>query len=204
MARRLRRRYQRTRNQEDWEAYREARNYKGRLIEKTLREAYRTRVKEVTVTPNGLWKLTRRARKRGTQQYFTPPLRKPDGILEHDHRAKGQMFREAFLPPPPEVDLSDMRNYAYPDPIVLPQITPTEVGRAIKRMSPRKAPGRDGITARILQKLLPLLNPHLVQLYNACLNLQHCPKHFKQSTTVVLPKLGKKGSHQGKAVCISK
>jgi hypothetical protein len=31
-ARRLRRRYQRTRSEQDWEAYREARNYKSRLI----------------------------------------------------------------------------------------------------------------------------------------------------------------------------
>ena len=43
-----------------------------------------------------------------------------------------------------------------------------------------------------LQRLLPQLTPHLVQLYNASMDLQYCPKHFKQSETVVLPKPGKK------------
>ncbi|KAI3054438.1 hypothetical protein CBS147353_11440 [Aspergillus niger] len=37
LARRLRRRYQRERTPEAWEAYRQARNYKARLIRKTLR-----------------------------------------------------------------------------------------------------------------------------------------------------------------------
>jgi YD repeat-containing protein len=53
-ARRLRRRFQRTRLEADWEAYRQARNYKGRLIKKTLRDAHRSRVREAADTQDGL------------------------------------------------------------------------------------------------------------------------------------------------------
>jgi hypothetical protein len=73
-ATRLRRRFQRTRLLADWEAYQEARNYKGRLIKRTLREAHRLRVKEAANTLEGLWKLAKWARKRGTGQWFTPPF----------------------------------------------------------------------------------------------------------------------------------
>ncbi len=59
-------------------------------------------------------------------------------------------------------------------------------------MPSKKAPGTDDIPSHLLQRLLPQLTPHLVQLYNASMDLQYCPKHFKQSKTVVLPKPGKK------------
>jgi len=100
-AQRLRRKYQRTRNQDDWEAYRQTRNHKGSLIRKTGRDAHRARVREATTTPHGLWRLARWARKRHAGYSFTPPLEKADGTLEHDHEAKARMFRDAFFPPPP-------------------------------------------------------------------------------------------------------
>ena len=190
-ARRLRRKYQRTRLQSDWEAYRQARNHKGRLIKKTLRDAYRTRVQEETATQGGLWKLARWARNRGPRQPFTPPLQNGEE-LEFDHRAKAEIFRATFFPPPPEVDLADIRNFTYTEQLTFPRITEQEIQRAVRRMPSKKAPGTDDIPSHILQRLLPHLTPHLVQLYNASMDLQYCPKHFKQSKTVVLPKPGKK------------
>lgn len=51
----LRRRWQRTRLEDDYEAYREARNRKGRHIQKTLRNTHRQRVEEASTTESGLW-----------------------------------------------------------------------------------------------------------------------------------------------------
>ena len=107
--------------------------------------------------------------------------------MEHDHRAKAQIFKDTFFPPPPEADLANTNNYTYQNPFAFPPITSREVERAIRNMPPKKAPGRDGIPAHIVQQILPQLNHHLVLLYNACLDLQYYPKHFKQSTTMVLP-----------------
>ncbi|EDN04466.1 predicted protein [Histoplasma mississippiense (nom. inval.)] len=191
-ARRLRRRYQRTRLESDWEAYCQARNYKARLIKKTLRDAYRARVREVSDSPHGLWRLARWARRRGTRQAFTPPLRRSDNSLEHNHQAKANLFKETFFPPQPNVDLSDTTNQRYSDQLTFPPITEQEITRAIGSMAAKKAPGQDGIPAHILQRLLPYLTPHLLQIYNASLDLQYCPAHFRQAKTVVLPKPNKK------------
>jgi hypothetical protein len=109
-ARRLRRRYQVTRQDADWEAYRQARNHKSRLIKKTLRDTHQARVREAASSQDEIWKLARWARNRRPKQPFTPPLSKPDDDKEHDHQAKAGMFRAAFFPPPPEVDLSDTAN----------------------------------------------------------------------------------------------
>lgn len=112
--------------------------------------------------------------------------------MEYDHRNKAQLFKDAFIPPPPEVELPDIGNEIYASPLVFPLIMEEEVHRTIENMGLRKAPGRNGIFTHILQQLLPHFKPHLVQLYNACLEQQYCPEHFRQSITVVLPKLGKK------------
>ena len=112
--------------------------------------------------------------------------------MEHDHQTKAEICKAAFFPPPSEVDLSDMQGYTCAQQLTFPAITEQEVERAIKGMPPKKALGRDGIPSQILQHLWPQLRPHLVQLYNASVDLQYCPEHFRQSITVVLPKPGKK------------
>jgi hypothetical protein len=72
-------------------------------------EAYiPSRVKDVASTKDGIWRLARWARNRGATRSFTPPLRKTNGEMEHDYGAKAEMFKEAFFPLPPEVDLSDI------------------------------------------------------------------------------------------------
>jgi hypothetical protein len=125
----------------------------------------------VEIPEDGLWKLAKWARKRGSRKFSTPPLQKPNSSMEHDHRAKAQIFKDTFFPPPPEADLTDTNNYTYPDPFAPPPITSREVERAIRNMPPKKAPGRDGIPAHILQQILTQLNHHLVLLYKPCLDL---------------------------------
>lgn len=58
-ARRLRRAWQRSRSVEDWEKYRLIRNKKGRIIQKTLRQEYRTSIEEAATKENGIWKLAK-------------------------------------------------------------------------------------------------------------------------------------------------
>ncbi|GFF96865.1 pol-like protein [Aspergillus lentulus] len=140
LARRLRRRYQRERTPEAWEAYRRARNHKARLIRKTLRDHHRKRVKEATSSLDSLWRIARWARSREPRTILVPPLQRPDGGLETDATKKLEMFKEAFFLPPPEVDLTDIRGFEYPSLIQLPPITLREVTEAI-RLTLRK-PGK--------------------------------------------------------------
>jgi hypothetical protein len=199
LARRLRRQYQRIRTPEAWEAYRRARNHKARLIRKTLRDYHRNRIKEATKSTDGLWKLARWARNRGPHSIFIPPIQRPDGQMKTETTKKLELFKQAFFPPPPEVDLEDITDYAYPTPLEFQPITLNEVTQAIKHMPGRKAPGKDTIPSHFLHHLSHCIAESLQHLYNACLRSRYWPQHFRESVTVTLRKPGKSDYGQVKS-----
>lgn len=189
----LRRQWQLSRLDEDCQAYKKARNHKGRLISKYLRQSHRDKVTEAASSPKGLWKITKWAvRRQDTPTAtITPSLTTPDGSLASTPEAKADLLMKTFFPPPVNADLSDIPGYIYPTAYRCPLITEAEIERDIRKAAPNKAPGTDGITNSILQKVLDLLLPTLYQLFNASLNLGYFPQHFRQSITVVLRKPGK-------------
>lgn len=165
--RRLRRRYQHKRTPEAWEAYRQARNHKARLIRKTLRDHHRRRIKDATSSTEGLWKIARWARNREPRSTCIPPLQRPDGQMETDATKKLDLFRQAFFPPPPEVDLEDTKDHIYPEPLHFPPITLEEITRAIRHMPGNKAPGKDTISSHLLHCISQCIAKPLRSLYNA-------------------------------------
>ena len=71
-------------------------------------------------------------------------------------------------------------------------ITPKQISRMIKKkLDPRKAPGHDGITARMLQQLPRKGIVFLTYIYNAILRLGYFPKAWKTAKVIVMPKPGK-------------
>ena len=196
----LRRRWQRTRQDDDYEAYRQARNRKGRHIQKVLRNTHRQRVEEASESPSGLWNLVKWAKNRhSATPASTPALVKPNGELAQQPEEKAEVLRQSFFPPPHQADLTDLEGYEYPPPIECPDITTTEIEKAVRRASPNKAPGADGITNGILHQTLDILLPSLHTLFNACLRQGYCPTHFKEAITVVLRKPGKDDYTQPKS-----
>jgi len=196
----LRRRWQRTRHEDDYEAYRQARNRKGRHIQKMLRNTHRHRVEEASASESGLWKLVKWAKNRHTAaSTCTPALMKPDGELACQSEEKAETLRQSFFPRPIQADLSDINGYGYPQPIECPEITMPEIEKAVRRAAPNKAPGTDNITNGILHQTLDILLPHLHKLFNACLQYGYCPKHFREAITVVLRKPGKDDYTQPKS-----
>ena len=196
----LRRRWQRTRLEDDYEAYRAARNRKGRHIQKILRNTYRHRVEEASASESGLWKLVKWAANRHmVASACTPALIKPDGELACQAEEKAETLRQSFFPRPLQADLSDINGYEYPQPIECPEITMPEIKKAVRKAAPNKAPGTDNITNGILHQTLDILLPHLHKLFNACLQQGYCPKHFKEAITVVLRKPGKDDYTQPKS-----
>lgn len=128
----LRRRWQQTRQDDDYEAYRQARNKKGRHIQKLLRNSHRQRVEEASSAKNGLWKLVKWAKNRqDISPACTPALAKPDGTLVHRPEEKAELLRQAFFPPPCQADLSDISGYQYPPSIECPDITLPEIEKAM-------------------------------------------------------------------------
>ena len=196
----LRRRWQRTRQDDDYEAYRQARNRKGRHIQKILRNTHRQRVEDASDSQGGLWKLVKWAKNRHeVAPSCTPTLAKPNGELAHEPEEKAEVLRQSFFPPPLHANLSDTERYQYPPPIECPDITIPEIENAVRRASPNKAPGADGITNGVLHQTLDILLPSLHRLFNACLQQGYCPRHFKDTVTVVLRKPGKDDYTQPKA-----
>ncbi|EPS26195.1 hypothetical protein PDE_01131 [Penicillium oxalicum 114-2] len=174
--------------------------WKGRLVQKTLRNNYRQRVEEASASPSGLWNLVKWAKNRhNASAAYTPPLVKQDRGLTQEPGEKAETLRQTFFPPPLQADLSDIDRYAYPLPIECPDITIPEIEKAVRRSSPNKAPGPDGIINSILHQTLDILLPSLHTLFNAYLQHGYCPTHFKDTITVVLRKPGKDDYTQPKA-----
>jgi ribonuclease HI len=192
-ARRLKRRNARLHTDESWEAYRIARNQKGRVIRKALLQGHRNQVESAMKSPEGMWKLARWAKNRGEAAPTTTPILKdPTTNIEHvEPQDKARLLKATFFPTPPEPDLQDIRGAEYRDQIPFPDITEREVLQAIISTPPKKAPGPDGIINRVLHITAAQLAPHLTRIYNWSLRLEYCPAHFRQSTTIVLRKPGK-------------
>ena len=190
-AKRLRRRWQRTRGQREYEAYKEQEKLKKRLVVKCLARHHREAVERTAGDDDGMWKLARWAYNRETPRTgYTPPLK--NGALEANLPAeKAHVFRRTFFPSPPPADLDDLQGFTYPAPLEMPPLTAREISREIRRLKPDKAPGPDAIPNRALKMAEPMLEPILPGVFNACIRLGYQPMHFKDSITVALRKPNK-------------
>ena len=66
--------------------------------------------------------------------------------------------------------------------------TQQEVNRIVRRMSDKKAPGEDGISANIVRALTDIAPSLLTEMYNACFRYSCFPRCFKSSTVRAVPK----------------
>ena len=116
----------------------------------------------------------------------------PPQMPESCPKAKAEILINRFFPPPPTVDLSDIKTPPnYLSSYHIGKITVHEIRSTILGSISRKAPGEDGIPNLILKLLIDSLLPHLYRIFNKCLDTGFCPTHFRSSITVVLRKLGK-------------
>ncbi len=91
-----------------------------------------------------------------------------------------------------QADLADIdETTVYLQPYAIGSITYAEIRKAISQAPPKKAPGGDSILNIVLKSTIEILLPHLQRIFNACLIKGYCPEHFRNSVTIVLPKLGK-------------
>jgi hypothetical protein len=111
-ARRLKRIHSDEHTNESREAYKRARNQKGRVIRKALKTAYRERVEEASKSPEQMWKLAKWSRNRGQNaSALLPALKDTARQLRADAANKADLLRHAFFPTPPDPDLSDIEGF---------------------------------------------------------------------------------------------
>ncbi|KAF4210539.1 hypothetical protein CNMCM5878_004249 [Aspergillus fumigatiaffinis] len=192
LTRLYRRVYTDTHTDDDWIAYTKVRNRKGKVISQSLQRGHRRRVQQtVGQGPRGMWRIAKWARNREGQAGIIPTLRLGDRVAETAEQ-KVNLLREAFFPPPPPADLSDIENRMYnpTQDITFPDINEHEIIKAIRRAPPDKAPGPDAIPNKVWHALstVPAFIQALKTHFNACIHVGHNPQHFQVSTTVVLRK----------------
>ena len=119
---------------------------------------------------------------------FTPELAKPNNTIATEIPEKQSLLKNSFFPPARQANLDDIQEYTYPTPKEFPEITKREIRTAINTSHPNKAAEEDGLTFRVLQTALNHIEPWVQAIYNACMKLGYCPKHFRHSRTMVLRK----------------
>lgn len=104
---------------------------------------------------------------------------------------KAKILLDAFFPPSPTVDLSDIIGCQYDQSLTTGEITKHKIHRAITLTPSKKAPGDDEITSGILLQITDIITPYLHRIFNACLEEGYCPEHFRNAVIIALRKPGK-------------
>lgn len=199
--RRLRRVWQNTHHPHDKTRYNQCsrrlkemiKNYK----EETLQE-YLYGLSPTADTDYSLWKATRNLEK--SCQAF-PPVKKSDGTWARSDREKVALFanhlKDRFQPHDINGDLNFEADILRSAAIIPPQlgpverVTPSEVKRVVLGLNPRKAPGYDLITGKILQELPRKGIIMLTMIINAVLRTGFYPGQWKMAKVIMILKPGK-------------
>src|SRR5262249_20308538 len=73
---------------------------------------------------------------------------------------------------------------------------------ALQGCAKNTAPGPDHVTWRLIKRFIkagPCTSQLITCIANACINVGYWPKHFKQSTSVIIPKPGKDSYSKAKS-----
>jgi hypothetical protein len=159
----LRKRWQMSRHRKDKHRYNEmARKLKDH-IKRIKEETFQTHLQSLRVTADtycSLWKVTRLLKQ---QTQCIPPIRNADQTWTQSDKEKANTFAghlEKTLKPnelPQNEDLETEINKALKEPLQITQpikfLTPKEIQNIVQEdLNPRKAPGYDLITERILKE----------------------------------------------------
>ena len=67
-----------------------------------------------------------------------------------------------------------------------------DVKTFIDQLKKRKAPGRSGITNKMLKKLPNSYIEYFIKIFNAALSMGYFPESFKHAIVIMIAKKGKK------------
>ena len=207
-ARRLRRVFTDSQNERDWKAYLHANDCKQKVIRKAKTLEFRKAIDTNAANKGGLWRLAKWAR---IKSHVPSELPKMPTLVKSVQRGVGEelatsfedkarFLADEFFPAPPPADLSDIPGAAYPVSVHCPAVvTKEEVVEAMKRLSPDKAPGPDGITNRFLKACGDGLISVLTSFFQTCVSRGYHSKTYQKNNTVILRKPGKSNYGVAKA-----
>lgn len=169
-------------------------NHKNSNIERYLQNLTATEATEYS-----LWKAVKKLNK---GQQHNPPIRTVDGTWAKSNKEKAEAFAEhlvnVFQPNPADINLNvenevnEYLNTPYQLDLPPKKFTVKEVQEIINNnLNPKKSPGYDLISGKILKKLPRKGILFLTQLFNAVLRTGHFPLQWKVGQIIVIQKPGK-------------
>lgn len=122
-----------------------------------------------------------------------------NGKCAKDGLEKSIMYMDAIYGPgntsqtsPINPDLPENLDCSVPSECMLNE---TNIKYLIKDLPNRKSSGVDIIGNEALKMVADHVAPHLVTLFNTCMDKGYCPTHFKRSKTILFLKPGKKADN---------
>jgi len=200
----LRRRHQRTRNNDELRESRKMQYLEGKAhyAATIKREKIKSWKEYCNITTaanpwNVVYKVAAGKRKNNTQ---ITSLRKQDGTLTTDMEETVKLMLDYFTPEDKEQDDSEFhkRIRAKSQEIVNTpddrEFTIAEVRNAVESLNNKKAPGEDGITGEIFRQTFEIFPKFITAMYNECLRKGVFPKRWKRAKLIPIVKPGKEDS----------
>ena len=149
-------------------------------------------------TDYSLWKATRKIKQ---LQYQIPPIRINHNTWARTDKQKAMAFAQhlasVFQLFPSQLSATEeettMNELYVPHQMTIPtkKIRINEVKNVLKhKLHPKKAPGYDLITGKVLQELTQKDLTAITQIYSAILRIEYFPCHWKGGQIIVTAKPG--------------
>ncbi|KAJ2936696.1 hypothetical protein H1R20_g404, partial [Candolleomyces eurysporus] len=176
--------YRREMSTENHKAFRSA-------VKAAKREFFDKRIKEVATTNKRPWDLMEWVKKRKS-----PPCKaiQFEGWLCHNLGDLWNTLHSTYNTASDRpVDVSVLEELPDEPERPWPKFSQLELRQALEACSARSAPGPDHIMWRHLKQILALseCGDIIIALANGCMESGHWPRHFKESTSVIIPKPNK-------------
>lgn len=195
--RRARRTWHSTRNPADKTEWNRVSKILHEKIKEMKNETFKSYLRGLTATDNtdySLWKATRLMKRPRVQ---IPPLRKDDGTWARSEQEKAEIYarhlEHVFMPNTIDSELDILQS----QPLnatreKIKHFSPLEIAKEIdNNLNPKKSPGYDEISPKILKELPKKAIIHLTHIFNAILRTEYIPEQWKRAQVIMLLKPGK-------------
>ena len=181
-----RRKANRTRNNRDWELYREANRAYSKLLKHAKRRGWKTFCDQLKGSST-ISRISKVLNQDKGSQGMLNSVRKPNGELTTSPQETLQVIGDVLIPADGDQDTAP--NFHLGDTATILKITaPDRINRAVKELQINKAPGPDGIRNEMITKAWDFIKDPVRMIFYNSLKLGVTPEEWKRTTGCIIPK----------------